>query len=117
MDLAVPDSSPASLPTYVEPMLARAGTPFDDHRYSFELKWDGVRSICYAGSRMGGTTGSGFAGFATFSCAGSARRFLNSRSNSHTLRAACSVVVAIDKYQTCSIRKPGHVESQIDGTE
>jgi ATP-dependent DNA ligase len=47
VDLAVPDSSPAALPTYVEPMLARAGTPFDDERYSFELKWDGVRCICY----------------------------------------------------------------------
>lgn len=44
---AVTSESSQTLPTYVEPMLARAGKPFDDARYSFELKWDGVRSLCY----------------------------------------------------------------------
>jgi len=43
-------------------------------------------------------------------------RFLNLRRSNHRLTPACSVVVAIDKYQTCSIRKPGRVESQIAGT-
>jgi len=43
----VADPSTPALPAYVEPMLARAGKPFDDDRYSFELKWDGVRSLCY----------------------------------------------------------------------
>ena len=43
-------------------------------------------------------------------------RFLNSRRSSHKLKPACSVVVAIDKYHTCSIRKPGLVDSQMIGT-
>jgi bifunctional non-homologous end joining protein LigD len=46
VNIAATTASPG-LPTYVEPMLARAGQPFDDERYSFELKWDGVRSLCY----------------------------------------------------------------------
>ncbi|MGB7159283.1 MAG: hypothetical protein WBD40_14540, partial [Tepidisphaeraceae bacterium] len=37
----------AALPTFVAPMLARAGRPFDDDRYLFEVKWDGMRSLCY----------------------------------------------------------------------
>src|SRR6266851_5656391 len=49
-------------------------------------------------------------------CTSGTSRFLNSRRNSHRLNAACSVVVAIDKYQTCSMRKPGLVESQINGS-
>jgi hypothetical protein len=48
---------------------------------------------------------------------GGTSRLANSRRSSHTLKAACSVVVAIDRYQTCSIRKPGRVESQIAGNE
>jgi hypothetical protein len=51
----------------------------------------------------------------TFRPSGSSR-FLNSRRSNPRLTPACSVVVAIDKYQTCSIRKPGRVESQIAGT-
>src|SRR6266478_1364315 len=43
-------------------------------------------------------------------------RFLNSKRSNHKLNAACSVVVAIDKYQTCSMRKPGLAESQINGS-
>ena len=70
-----------------------------------------------AGSRSGGATGSGSGACVTFCRVGNARRFLKSRSNSYTLRVACSALVAIDKYQTCSIRKPGKVESQTDGRE
>src|SRR3954468_22551609 len=33
------------------------------------------------------------------------RRRLNSRTSSHTLKSACSVVVAIARYQMCSMRK------------
>jgi hypothetical protein len=43
-------------------------------------------------------------------------RFLNSRRSSHKLKPACSVVVAIDRYQACSIRKPGIADRKISGT-
>src|SRR5262245_40600555 len=40
------------LPQFIEPMhpqLRRA--PFDDNRYSVELKWDGVRAQCHVDRR------------------------------------------------------------------
>jgi hypothetical protein len=43
-------------------------------------------------------------------------RFLNSRRSNHKLNNAWSVVVAIDKYQACSIRKPGIADNQISGS-
>jgi bifunctional non-homologous end joining protein LigD len=46
VNIAATTASP-TLPTYVEPMLARPGQPFNDERYSFELKWDGTRSLCF----------------------------------------------------------------------
>src|SRR4051812_25004701 len=39
------------------------------------------------------------------------RRRRNSRYSSHTLKSACSVVVAIARYQMCSMRKPGSPDS------
>ena len=36
------------LPEFVEPMLARAGRPFDSSDYLFEIKWDGTRALCFA---------------------------------------------------------------------
>ncbi|HTU28181.1 MAG TPA: DNA ligase D [Solirubrobacteraceae bacterium] len=42
-----PDREP--MPEHLPPMLAGAGTlPTDDARWSFEVKWDGVRAIAYA---------------------------------------------------------------------
>lgn len=37
----------SELPTYVEPMLARPGRPFDSDEYLFEVKWDGTRAVCF----------------------------------------------------------------------
>jgi bifunctional non-homologous end joining protein LigD len=35
-----------ALPQHIKPMLATAGAlPRDEERWSFELKWDGVRAI------------------------------------------------------------------------
>jgi DNA ligase D-like protein (predicted ligase) len=36
-----------ALPTFIEPMLATAGEPFDSDEYLFEIKWDGFRAVCY----------------------------------------------------------------------
>lgn len=45
MDPAVPA---APFPRDVTPMLARLSKlPRDDARYAFEIKWDGVRTLCY----------------------------------------------------------------------
>ena len=44
-------------------------------------------------------------------------RLMNSRRNNHKLRPACIVVVAIDRYQTYSMRKPGIADSQSSGSE
>ena len=49
MSVAARKPSPA-LPAYVEPMLARAGRPFDDNAFSFEVKWDGTRALCFVDS-------------------------------------------------------------------
>jgi ATP-dependent DNA ligase len=44
------DSSSLStkrLPGFIRPMLAVAGTPFDDTDYLFEIKWDGIRMLAF----------------------------------------------------------------------
>ena len=48
------DPERAPMPERIEPMLARTGDlPRDDHRWAFELKWDGVRAIAYVeGGRL-----------------------------------------------------------------
>lgn len=35
------------LPEFVEPMLAKAGPPFDSDRHLFEIKWDGTRALAF----------------------------------------------------------------------
>jgi bifunctional non-homologous end joining protein LigD len=41
-----PDREP--MPEHVKPMLARTGDlPRDDHKWAYEIKWDGVRGIAY----------------------------------------------------------------------
>jgi bifunctional non-homologous end joining protein LigD len=47
-----PDREP--LPDKIEPMLAKTGPlPRDDHRWAYEIKWDGVRAIGYVdGGRL-----------------------------------------------------------------
>lgn len=37
----------ATLPAFVEPMLARPGEAFDSDEYLFEIKWDGIRAILF----------------------------------------------------------------------
>ena len=32
------------LPTFIRPMLAQRGQPFDSRDYLFEVKWDGIRT-------------------------------------------------------------------------
>lgn len=39
------------LPAFVEPMLARAGPPFDSDRHLFEIKWDGTRALAFVDGR------------------------------------------------------------------
>src|SRR4051812_44351163 len=39
------------LPAFVEPMLARAGGPFDSDRHLFEIKWDGTRALAFVDRR------------------------------------------------------------------
>src|SRR5215218_365401 len=47
-----PDREP--MPEHIKPMLARTGDlPKDDHKWAYEIKWDGVRGIAYAdGGRL-----------------------------------------------------------------
>jgi bifunctional non-homologous end joining protein LigD len=47
-----PDREP--FPDHIAPMLARTGElPRDDHKWAYEIKWDGVRGIAYVeGGRM-----------------------------------------------------------------
>ena len=40
-------AAPMTLPTHIEPMLAKSGEPFDSEQHVFEIKWDGVRAISY----------------------------------------------------------------------
>jgi DNA ligase D-like protein (predicted ligase) len=36
-----------TLPAFIPPMLAKLGTPFDSESYSFEIKWDGTRTLAF----------------------------------------------------------------------
>src|SRR5262245_21454332 len=36
-----------SLPSFIAPMLAKPGEPFDSDDYLFEIKWDGFRALSY----------------------------------------------------------------------
>lgn len=40
-------TTPAKMPTLVEPMLATLGTLPTDGEYGYEFKWDGVRAVAY----------------------------------------------------------------------
>ncbi len=43
------------LPTFLRPMLARPGRPFDSDQHLFEIKWDGIRALAsveHAGYRL-----------------------------------------------------------------
>ena len=35
------------LPEFIEPMLAKPGSPFDSEEYLFEIKWDGTRTLAF----------------------------------------------------------------------
>jgi bifunctional non-homologous end joining protein LigD len=35
------------LPSFIAPMLAKPGTPFDSDEYLFEIKWDGTRALAF----------------------------------------------------------------------
>ena len=39
-----------ALPSFVEPMLAAIGKPFDSERHLFEIKWDGTRALAFVES-------------------------------------------------------------------
>ncbi len=39
--------NPPPLPTFVRPMLAQPGRPFDSDQHLFEIKWDGIRALAY----------------------------------------------------------------------
>ncbi len=46
---------PPPLPTFLRPMLAQPGRPFDSDQHLFEIKWDGIRVLAYveeAGYRL-----------------------------------------------------------------
>lgn len=36
-----------TLPSFIQPMLAKLGSPFDSDKYSFEIKWDGTRALAF----------------------------------------------------------------------
>ncbi len=40
-----------TLPSFIEPMLAKPSKPFDSDDYLFEVKWDGTRALCFVDSR------------------------------------------------------------------
>lgn len=43
------------LPRFIKPMLATSGTAFDDDKFLFEIKWDGMRMLAFlepAGHRL-----------------------------------------------------------------
>ena len=42
-----PTANLATLPAFVEPMLARPGEAFDSDEYLFEIKWDGIRAMLF----------------------------------------------------------------------
>ena len=35
------------LPSFVAPMLCKAGPPFDSDEFLFEVKWDGTRALAF----------------------------------------------------------------------
>jgi DNA ligase D-like protein (predicted ligase) len=39
------------LPAFIEPMLAKAGQPFDSDKHLFEIKWDGTRALAFVDRR------------------------------------------------------------------
>src|SRR5437762_3693117 len=39
------------LPTFIQPMLAKPGQPFDSSDYLYEIKWDGTRCLCFVDGR------------------------------------------------------------------
>jgi DNA ligase D-like protein (predicted ligase) len=39
------------LPAFIEPMLAKAGAPFDSDEHLFEIKWDGTRALAFVDRR------------------------------------------------------------------
>ncbi len=44
----------ATLPIFVQPMLAKLGQPFDSPDYLFEIKWDGTRCLCFVDRSLPG---------------------------------------------------------------
>src|ERR1700722_117513 len=38
---------PLTLPSFIKPMLATRGLPFDDDDYLFEIKWDCMRMLAF----------------------------------------------------------------------
>src|SRR5262245_29534120 len=44
----------AALPAFIQPMLAKVGRPFDSPDYLFEIKWDGVRCLCFVDRALPG---------------------------------------------------------------
>ena len=51
-----------TLPTFIEPMAAKLGKPFDSDEFLYEIKWDGFRGVCYVDStlRIVGRRGTNF---------------------------------------------------------
>ena len=48
-------NNPPPLPTFLRPMLAQPGRPFDSDQHLFEIKWDGIRALAFveqAGCRL-----------------------------------------------------------------
>jgi ATP-dependent DNA ligase len=39
--------NPPPLPTFLRPMLAQPGRPFDSDQHLFEIKWDGIRALAF----------------------------------------------------------------------
>ena len=39
--------SEKKLPSFIPPMLARSGEPFDSEDHLFEIKWDGTRALAF----------------------------------------------------------------------
>ncbi len=40
-------SKPTPLPSFLRPMLAQPGRPFDSDQHLFEIKWDGIRALAF----------------------------------------------------------------------
>ncbi|MGE3807085.1 MAG: non-homologous end-joining DNA ligase [Gemmataceae bacterium] len=39
-----------AIPSFIEPMLCKPGEPFDSDEHLFEIKWDGIRLLCFVDS-------------------------------------------------------------------